>query len=132
VTRAVRNRTRDKQAQGGYETTIATQSVNRARWEARAITIAEEHHLTGRARYLGIGVHGESLWEVPSMTTGCVYVVHVWPVTMGATCSCLAASFAGACRHCGSAILAERQKQTAERGSESDTAMRWFAHGGEW
>ncbi|HEV2460941.1 MAG TPA: hypothetical protein VGS80_21525 [Ktedonobacterales bacterium] len=113
--------------------TSATQAVDKARWEARAITLAEEHHLTGRTRYLGVGVHGESLWEVPSVTTGSVYMARVWPVTMGAVCSCLAMSFGHrACGHAGAAILAERQKQAAERGSESDTAVRWLAHGGPW
>jgi hypothetical protein len=118
---------------GGTNMASAQTQIDLARWQARAIMLAEEHHLVHRACFLGTGVYGESLWEVPSKTTdGAVYVVHVWLETEAACCSCLAAWFARACGHCGAAILAERQKQAAERGSEGDTAMRWFCHGGEW
>jgi hypothetical protein len=113
--------------------TTAKKSLDRARWEARAISLAEEGHLIHRASYAGTGCHGESLWRVSSKRTdGTYYIVHVWPAIMTATCTCTASMYSKPCAHCGAALLAEGQKQAAEHGSEGDTAPRWFAHGGEW
>jgi hypothetical protein len=117
--------------------TAATKRLTPGEWEMQAITLAEEAHLVHRARFLGTGVYGNSLWQVPStMTDGTVYVVQVWPTMLGAVCSCFAKSLGHrACAHAGAALVGEHQKQAAERGSggdEGDTALRWFAHGGEW
>jgi hypothetical protein len=101
-------------------------------WEARAIVLAEDSHLVHRARYLGQGIYGESLWQVPSKSSdgGC-YVVHIWQHA-GATCNCTAGSYARACGHAGAAILAERQKHQAERASGQSEAWRYWLNGGEW
>ena len=115
----------------------AQTQTDQMQFKARAITLAEEAHLVHRARFLGTGVYVERLWQVPSTTAdGTVYVVQVWPYTMGAVCSCFAHSLGHrACSHAGAALVGECQKQATERGSggsEGDTALRWFAHGGEW
>jgi hypothetical protein len=129
--------------------TAAMKAVaDKALWEARAITLAEEQHLIHRASYLGQGVYGENLREAPSKTTDCaVYVVHVWPVNEAACCSCLAAWFTGGLRPLwrrdpgratetggreGREGREGSEDSEGSEGSEGDTALRWFCHGGEW
>ena len=113
--------------------TSATKTRDPARWEARAISLAVEGHLIHRASYAGTGRYGESLWQVPSKRAdGTYYIVHVWPAILIATCTCTASLYSKPCAHCGVALIAEGHKQQAEHGSEGDTALRWFAHGGEW
>ncbi|HEV2460716.1 MAG TPA: hypothetical protein VGS80_20370 [Ktedonobacterales bacterium] len=109
----------------------SAKSLTRGEWEARAIVLAEDAHLVHRARYLGQGVQGASLWQVPSKASDGVYVVHIWQHA-GATCNCTAGSYGRACGHAGAAILAERQKHEAERASGQSEAWRYWLNGGSW
>lgn len=114
-------------------TATMTKGLRQAAYEARSITLAEDHHLVHRARFIGQGVHGENLWQVPSKSNdGTVYIVHVWANTMGVTCGCRAGTYGQACGHAGCALLAERQKQAAERESGQSEGWRFWLNGGSW
>jgi hypothetical protein len=114
-------------------TSTAVKELTRSTWQRRAQELAVETQLAHRARYLGQGTHHEELWQVPSKVgDGSTYVVRVWPHSLGVVCGCTAGTYGRPCGHAGAALLAERQKQVAERGSEADTALRWWLHGGEW
>jgi hypothetical protein len=100
--------------------------------QARSIVLAEQAHLTGRARFIGRGTSGEALWEVPSKTVdGGVYLVKVWPLTGITSCNCTAGSFHQACGHAGAAILADRQRRQALAYTHDDP-FGWWRAGGEW
>jgi len=85
-----------------------------------------------RARYIGTGVHGESLWQVPSKSGDGVYVVHVWPQTMERTRGCTARGYGRACGHARRALLGEQTKQAAECESGQSEGWRFGVNGGKW
>jgi hypothetical protein len=113
------------------QTAMTTSS--QSEWEARAISLAEQHHLVHRARYIGQGIVDEPLYQVPSRSQdGSCHVVRLYTATGRVACSCHASLWGKACGHCGSAILAERMRQEALR-TPQDEPMRSFCNNvGNW
>lgn len=109
-----------------------TRPASRDEWNARALELAEAHHLTGRARWIGTGLVDEALYQVPSRSAeGSCHVVHIYPRTGQVTCTCLASVWGKPCSHVGSALHAQRQKEEAERTPQNEP-LRSFAHGLSW
>jgi hypothetical protein len=106
-------------------------AAKRAQWEARAICLASEHHLTGCARHIGrADKSGAHLYEVPSWTHDGCYVVRVWPTTGDLLCSCMAGTYGKPCGHSGAVLLAERQRVQAETSAGQSEAWRYWLNGG--
>lgn len=107
-------------------------AITRVEWEARAVALADQHHLIHRAHYMGQGLVEEALYQVPSRThDGSVHIVRLYSVTGRVSCTCHAGTYGKACSHVGAALVADRQRQEALR-TPQDDAMRWFCHGGDW
>lgn len=101
-------------------------------WEARAIVLAEEHHLTGCARHIGETGTGARLWKVRSQSSADgFHVVTFWEQTRGIVCDCVAGSYGRPCSHAGAALHGERQRERA-MSSRTDEAMRSWMNGGAW
>jgi hypothetical protein len=113
-------------------TATTTKGLRQAAYEARSITLADQHHLIHRARYIGQGIVDEPIYQVPSRSAeGSVHVVHLYQHTGRTSCTCYAGNFGKACSHVGAALVADRQRQEALR-TPQDDAMRWYCHGGDW
>lgn len=109
-------------------TTTTTQQIKAA---ARAIELAEQHHLTGTARYIGQTDAGAELWTVPSRSHDGHYIVRSWPEIERHTCSCTAGSYGRACGHVGAVMHAEEQRVRATQQSSSSVMDSWVK-GWEW
>lgn len=112
--------------------TLPTKGLQQTAWEARAITLAAEKHLSGTARHIGENTAGGRLWKVRSQSSDSYHVVTFFPATRGIVCDCIAGSYGRPCAHAGAAILAEKQREEAMRPSRHDEAWSWWIHGGAW
>jgi hypothetical protein len=99
-----------------------------AAWQARALELAQQRHLTGVARFLGIGVHGSRLYQVRSRTLAANHIVTHYLRTDAYTCDCLAGAHSRACSHAGAAIYAERLRAAAERETGPSEEWRYWKH----
>jgi hypothetical protein len=100
-------------------------------WQARAIRLAEEKHLTGTARHLGYTPDaGARIYKVPSRTAeGLYHIVLYYPGIKRAGiyyCDCVAGGFDRACSHAGAVVHAERQRSRAERENLESVERRWW------
>lgn len=104
----------------------------RAEWDARALQLAEEHHLVYRAKCIGPNAGGWYVFSTPSSRDDSVrYVQQVNPITGECKCGCTAGSYGNPCGHAGSALHAWRQIANAmsEAGKRASRDLIAF---GEW
>src|SRR5215831_14417271 len=107
-----------------------SQATSTEHWQARALELAAQRHLTGTARMIGLGPVGQRVYKVLSRTfVGLVYVVSYFHAIDKYHCGCSRGCCDKACSHAGAAIHAEQQRASAlrETGTPSEE-WRWWMH----
>jgi hypothetical protein len=111
------------------QTTATTQDTNTAHWQARALELARQRHLTGTAQLIGTGEVGQRIYRVPSRSEiGLVYLVQFFTFTGRYFCGCHAGCWDRACSHAGAVVHAERQRAAAERETGPSQEWRYWLH----
>jgi hypothetical protein len=105
-----------------------------AAWNARAIELAEEHHLTGTARQLA-EVPLREFWGVRKSGPVGEYVVRVDRWFGGEVrrieCGCAAGAYGRGCKHAGAVLHALQARERAIAQPETDPLANW-RRGFDW
>lgn len=111
---------------------VARQGARRETRRTRATVLAQQKHLVGAPRHIGVNSSGGQLYRVRSQTRDAYYIVTVYSAISDAACCCTAGAYHRPCAHVGAALLAGRQREACESTDWRDAHWRSWLNGGEW
>lgn len=115
-------------------TPITPRILDREKWNARALQLAETAGLTATsARVLASDSYGVAYGMRRRRPIGREYIVLITRRDLYARCDCIAGLRGWPCSHAGAAILAEQERARREERVAAADADRWaLIEAGQW